>query len=161
MLYYPDDHIQHAGIILGLGAHRIAGHAYHRKPRGYPGDKCRAQLVQEMSAVTAACLAIKRDRFKAVGGFDESFAVAFNDVDFCLRLLREGYRNVWTPNAELYHYESLTRGSDMTPAKSQRYDQECEAMRARWGDMLLHDPYYHPALSLDQGDFVTYSSPRT
>ncbi|MEY8017665.1 glycosyltransferase family 2 protein [Mycobacterium servetii] len=160
MLYYPDDHIQHAGIILGLGAHRVAGHAYHRKPRGYPGDKCRAQLVQEMSAVTAACMAIKRDRFEAVRGFDESFAVAFNDVDFCLRLSRKGYRNVWTPNAELYHYESLTRGSDLTPSKSHRYDQECEAMRACWGDLLLHDPYYHPALSLDQGDFITYSSPR-
>ncbi len=160
MLYYPDDHIQHAGIILGLGAHRVAGHAYHRKARGYPGDKCRALLVQEMSAVTAACMAIKRDRFEAVCGFDESLAVAFNDVDFCLRLSRKGYRNVWTPNAELYHYESFTRGSDTTPSRSQRYDQECEAMRARWGDVLLQDPYYHPALSLVRGDFITYSSPR-
>jgi GT2 family glycosyltransferase/tetratricopeptide (TPR) repeat protein len=160
MLYYPDDHIQHAGVILGLGAHRVAGHAYHRKARGYLGDKCRALLVQEMSAVTAACMAIKRDRFEAVRGFDESFAVAFNDVDLCLRLSQEGYRNVWTPNAELYHYESLTRGYETTPAKRRRFEGDCDAMRARWGDMLLHDPYYHPVLSLDQADFITYSSPR-
>ena len=160
MLYYPDDHIQHAGIILGLGCSGVAGHAYHRKARGYPGDKCRALLVQEMSAVTAACMAIKRDRFEDVRGFDESLAVAFNDVDLCLRLLQKGYRNVWTPNAELYHYESLTRGLDTAPAKRRRFEGECDAMRARWGDMLLNDPYYHPALSLDQGDFITYSSPR-
>ncbi|WP_156748463.1 glycosyltransferase, partial [Mycobacterium sp. E3198] len=115
MLYYPDNHIQHAGIILGLGpvaGQGVAGHAYHRMARGNPGDKCRAQLVQELSAVTAACMAIKRDRFDDVCGFDESLAVAFNDVDLCLRLSQKGYRNVWTPNAELYHHESLTRGSD-------------------------------------------------
>ena len=161
ILYYPDDRIQHAGIILGLGAHRVAGHCYYGAARGYHGDKCRALLVQEMSAVTAACMAIKRDRFEAVRGFDESFVVAFNDVDFCLRLSQKGYRNVWTPNAELYHHESVTRGSDITPSRSHRFRQECKAMRARWGDMLLHDPYYHPALSLDGGDFFTYSSPRT
>jgi GT2 family glycosyltransferase/thioredoxin-like negative regulator of GroEL len=158
MLYYPDDHIQHAGVILGLGG--VAGHAYHRKARGYPGDKCRALLVQEMSAVTAACMAIKRDRFEAVRGFDESFVVAFNDVDFCLRLSQKGYRNVWNPNAELYHHESLTRGPDTTPTTAPRFRKECEAMKARWGDLLLHDPYYHPALSLDPPYFLMYSSPR-
>jgi GT2 family glycosyltransferase len=78
----------------------------------------------------------------------------------CLRLSQKGYRNVWTPNAELYHHESVTRGSDITPSRSHRFRQECKAMRARWGDILLHDPYYHPALSLDGGDFFTYSSPR-
>ena len=163
MLYYPDNHIQHAGIILGLGpvvGEGVAGHAYYRVARGYPGDKCRAMLVQEMSAVTAACMAIKRDRFDDVRGFDESLAVAFNDVDLCLRLLQKGYRNVWTPNAELYHHESLTRGSDIAPAKRRRFEGECNAMRERWGEMLLSDPYYHPALSLVQGDFITYSSPR-
>ncbi len=163
MLYHPDNHIQHAGIILGLGpvaGQGVAGHAYYRMARGYPGDKCRAMLVQEISAVTAACMAIKRDRFEDVSGFDESLAVAFNDVDLCLRLLRKGYRNVWTPNAELYHYESLTRGLDIAPAKRRRFEGECDAMRARWGDMLLNDPCYHPALSLVQGDFITYSSPR-
>jgi len=161
MLYYPDDQIQHAGVILGLGADRVAGHAYHRKARGYPGDKCRALLVQEMSAVTAACMAIKRDRFEDVRGFDESLAVAYNDVDLCLRLSRNGYHHIWTPNAELYHYESLTRGSDTTLSKRRRLEGDCDAMRERWGDVLLHDPYYHPALSLDQGDFITYSRPRT
>jgi len=159
MLYYPDNHIQHAGVILGLGG--VAGHAYSRKPRGYPGDKCRALLVQEMSAVTAACMAVKRDRFEDVRGFDESLAVAFNDVDLCLRLSRKGYHNIWTPNAELYHHESLTRGLDTTPSKRRRFEGECDAMRERWGDMLLNDPYYHPALSLDRGDFITYSSPRS
>jgi glycosyltransferase involved in cell wall biosynthesis len=159
MLYYPDNHIQHAGVIIGLGG--VAGHAYSRKPRGYPGDKCRALLVQELSAVTAACMAIKRDRFEDVHGFDESLAVAFNDVDLCLRLSRKGYHNIWTPNAELYHHESLTRGLDTTPAKRRRFEAEVDAMRERWGDMLLNDPYYHPALSLVQGDFITYSSPRS
>jgi GT2 family glycosyltransferase len=158
MLYYPDNHIQHAGVIIGLGG--VAGHAYSRKPRGYPGDKCRALLVQELSAVTAACMAIKRDRFEDVCGFDESLAVAFNDVDLCLRLSRKGYHNIWTPNAELYHHESLTRGSDTTPSKRRRFEAEVDAMRARWGDTLLSDPYYHPALSLVQGDFITYSTPR-
>ena len=161
MLYYPDDHIQHAGIVLGLGRPvRRGGSRLLRKPRGYPGDKCRALLVQEISAVTAACMAIKRDRFEDVRGFDESLAVAFNDVDLCLRLSRKGYRNVWTPNAELYHYESLTRGLDIEPSKRRRFEGECDAMRERWGDMLLNDPYYHPALSLDHPDFITYSSPR-
>ncbi|MFY2860300.1 glycosyltransferase [Mycobacterium sp. THU-M104] len=158
MLYYPDDHIQHAGVILGIKG--VAGHAYPRKPRGYPGDTGRAMLVQEMSAVTAACMAVKRDRFEDVRGFDESLAVAFNDVDFCLRLSRKGYHNIWTPNAELYHHESLTRGSDTEPSKRRRFEAECDAMRERWGDMLLNDPYYHPALSLDHCDFITYSSPR-
>ena len=163
MLYYPDNYIQHAGIILGLGpvaGQGVAGHAYHRMARGCPGDKCRAQLVQEVSAVTAACMALQRDRFDEVCGFDESLAVAFNDVDLCLRLSQKGYRNVWTPNAELYHHESLTRGLDITAAKRRRFEGECDAMRERWGDKLLTDPYYHPALSLLQGDFITYSSPR-
>jgi O-antigen biosynthesis protein len=160
MLYYPNDTIQHAGILLGVGADRIAGHAYHLKPRGYPGDKCRARLVQEVSAVTAACLAIKRDRFESVGGFDETLAVAFNDVDFCLRLMEGGYHNLWTPNAELYHFESITRGSDMKPERRERYLMECAAMRKRWGARLTNDPYYHPALSLDGNDFLTQVSPR-
>ena len=106
-------------------------------------------------------MAIKRDRFEDVRGFDESLAVAYNDVDLCLRLSRNGYHNIWTPNAELYHYESLTRGSDTTLSKRRRLEGDGDAMRERWGDVLLHDPYYHPALSLDQGDFITYSRPRT
>ena len=159
MLYYPDDHIQHAGVIVGLGG--VAGHAYSRKPRGHSGDKCRALLTQEMSAVTAACMAVKRDRFEDVRGFDESLAVAFNDIDLCLRLLEKGYYNIWTPNAELYHHESLTRGLDTTPSKRLRFEGESDFMRSRWGDTLLHDPYYHPALSLEHGDFITYSTPRS
>lgn len=161
MLYYPNDTIQHAGIVLGLGKDRIAGHAYHGLPRGFPGDKCRAQLVQEVSAVTAACLAIRRVRFDAVGGFDEALAVAFNDVDLCLRLSERGWRNVWTPNAELYHHESHTRGSDFGGPRQQEYLRECALLRARWGRLLLADPTYHPALSLDRSDFATYVAPRS
>lgn len=161
MLYYPDNTIQHAGIVLGLGKDRIAGHAYHGLPRGFPGDKCRAQLVQEMSAVTAACLAVRHARFDAVGGFDEALAVAFNDVDLCLRLSEHGWRNVWTPNAELYHHESHTRGSDYGGPRQQEYLRECALLRARWGHLLLADPAYHPALSLDRSDFATYVAPRT
>jgi GT2 family glycosyltransferase len=159
-LNYPDDFIQHAGVILGIGG--VASHAYLRKPRGYPGDKHRARLTQEMSAVTGACMAVKRDRFEDVSGFDESFVVAFNDVDLCIRLSQNGYRNIWTPNAELYHHESLTRGLDITGAKLRRFQGEIDAMKARWGDILPHDPYYHPAFSLDQEpDFSTYCSPRS
>lgn len=160
MLYYPDDRIQHAGIVLGLGAERVAGHAYHSMPRGFPGDKCRAHLVQEVSAVTGACMAIRRDRFNAVHGFDESLGLAFNDVDLCLRLREEGFHNIWTPNAELYHHESLTRGADTNPEHRQEYLTACSYMRERWGSRLLDDPYYHPALSLDRGDFHTWVTPR-
>jgi GT2 family glycosyltransferase len=161
MLYYPSGRIQHAGIVLGLGKERIAGHAYHDLLGDHPGDKCRAKLVQEVSAVTAACMAVRRDRFDAVTGFDEAFAVAFNDVDLCLRLQDKGWRNIWTPNAKLYHHESVTRGSDVVPARRIEYLRECDMMRARWGDRLLNDPYYHPALSLDRGDFATYVESRS
>lgn len=160
MLYYPNDLIQHAGIVLGLGGDRIAGHAYHRMPRGYPGDKCRAHLAQEVSAVTAACMAVRRENFEVVGGFDESLAVAFNDVDLCLRLREHGLHNLWTPNAELYHHESLTRGADTAAVRRPEYLRECAIMRSRWGEWLRNDPYYHPALSLDQGDYMTYVEPR-
>ena len=159
MLYYPDDTIQHAGVILGLGG--VAGHIYTRMGRGAPGYMARAWVAQNMSAVTAACLAVRKEVFEEVGGLDEALPVAFNDIDFCLRLLQAGYRNVWTPYAELYHHESASRGSDDSPEKQARFAAEVHAMKWRWGDVLHDDPAYNPNLTLDQGDYGLAFPPRT
>ncbi|HKU17745.1 MAG TPA: glycosyltransferase family 2 protein [Candidatus Saccharimonadales bacterium] len=153
MLYYPDDTVQHAGVVLGLGAAGIAGHSYHLKPRGYPGQMCRMHLVQEVSAVTAACLMMRRSVFEQVGRFDESYPVAFNDIDLCLRIRKAGYSIIWTPRAELYHFESVTRGSDADPERKARFDHECERFRNRWGNELRADPYFNPNLRLDVASF--------
>lgn len=146
MLYYPDDRIQHAGVILGV--HGIAAHIYAGMPKGYPGHGGRARVVQSLSAVTGACLVVRRDVYDSVGGLDERLKVAFNDVDFCLRVREAGYRNIWTPFAELYHHESATRGSEDTEEKKQRFMGEVEFMKSRWGDVLVSDPAYNPNLSL-------------
>lgn len=159
MLYYPDDTIQHAGVVLGLGG--VAGHVYTRLGRGSPGYMARAWVAQNLSAVTAACLAVKRSVFEEVGGFDEALPVAFNDIDFCLRLLEHGYRNVWTPYAELYHHESASRGSEDSPAKQERFSAEVHAMKWRWGAVLNDDPAYNPNLTLDQGDYGLAFPPRS
>ncbi|HET6604653.1 MAG TPA: glycosyltransferase family 2 protein [Xanthomonadaceae bacterium] len=146
MLYYPDGRIQHAGVVVGYMG--VAGHAYQGKPRGYAGQMGRACLVQNMTAVTAACLAVRRAAYLEVGGLDEALQVAFNDVDFCLRLERAGYRNLWTPHAELYHHESATRGYEDSPEKARRFESEVGFMQRRWGDRLLHDRAYNPNLAL-------------
>ncbi|EIM02481.1 glycosyltransferase family 2 protein [Rhodanobacter denitrificans] len=153
MLYYPDDTVQHAGIVLGLGAAGVAGHSYHLKPRGFPGQMCRMHLVQEVSAVTAACLMVRREVFRQVDGFDESFPVAFNDVDLCLRILYAGYVNVWTPRSELYHFESVTRGSDADAERKARFDRECDRFKDRWAAELVNDRYFNPNLRLDSAGF--------
>jgi len=140
MLYYPNDTIQHAGVIIG--AHGVAAHAYNGYGRGYPGHMSRARLTQSLSAVTAACLVVRREAFEAVGGLDPALQVAFNDVDFCLRLLENGYRNIWTPFAELYHHESASRGYEDSPEKMSRFNGEVVYMRERWGRMIEHDPAY-------------------
>lgn len=140
MLYYPNDTIQHAGVVIG--AHGIAAHAYAGQGRGYPGHMSRARLAQSISAVTAACLVVQREVFEAVGGLDPALEVAFNDVDFCLRLLEKGYRNIWTPFAELYHHESATRGYEDSPDRISRFNGEMMFMRERWGSMIEHDPAY-------------------
>ena len=158
-LWYPDNTLQHGGVILGIGG--IAGHSHKRLPEGQPGYFGRAQLIQTFSAVTAACLVIKKDLYEAVGGLDESnLEIAFNDVDFCLRLREAGYRNVWTPYAELYHHESATRGHDDTPEKRLRFEKETRYMTKRWGDSLLDDPAYSPNLSLEREDFSLSWPPR-
>ena len=146
MLYYPDNSIQHAGVLLGPGG--VAAHAFAGMLRGYRGQHGRSGLVQRVSAVTAACLAVKRTAFQEIGGFDESLAVAFNDVDFCLRLLAAGYCNLWTPHAELYHHESVSRGQEDDPVKQARFAGEVARMRERWGRYLDDDPAYNPNLSL-------------
>lgn len=153
MLYYPDDTIQHAGIITGLGGYAGHSHKYHK--RGGSGYMFRLATVQDFSAVTAACLLVRTAVFDAVGGMDEAFTVAFNDVDFCLRVRDAGWRIVWTPYAELYHHESKSRGSDEEdPAKKARFAQEQARLYEVHGrNGILHDPYYNPCLSLDYEDF--------
>lgn len=158
MLYYPNDTIQHAGVVLGV--HGVAAHAYCGKPRGYPGQMGRARLVQNMSAVTAACLLIRRKVFEEVSGLDESLHVAFNDIDFCLRVQQRGYRNLWTPFAELYHHESATRGYEDSPEKQARFASEVEAMRKRWPAELAADPTYSCNLTLVGTPFELAFPPR-
>ncbi|APA85623.1 glycosyltransferase [Paraburkholderia sprentiae WSM5005] len=150
-LLYPDDTIQHAGVVLGVGG--IASHAHKHFPNTLAGYFARARLRNAMSAVTAACLLIRQSIYKEVGGLDEDLHVAYNDIDFCLRVRKAGYRNVFTPYAELYHHESATRGAEDTPEKISRFSQESELVRQRWGDLLLNDPCYSPNLTLNADDF--------
>jgi GT2 family glycosyltransferase len=150
-LVYPDRRIQHGGIVLGL--YGIAGHAHRFAKHDDPGYLNRLTAVQNVSAVTAACLLVRRSVFNEVGGLDERLAVAFNDVDFCLRVRAAGYLNVWTPFAELVHHESISRGRDLSPSKSRRFAGEYAMMQERWGRELLNDPYYSPHLSYDREDF--------
>ena len=146
-LLYPDDTIQHAGVVTGLFG--VAGHINRNIPRQHPGYFGRAQMIQQMSVVTAACLAIRKSVYEKLGGLDaEHLPVAFNDVDFCLRLLDAGYRNLYTPFAELYHHESYTRGSDTTPERKARFAREMDYMQQRWGQVLQQDRAYNPNLSL-------------
>ena len=147
-LLYPDRTLQHGGIVLGIGG--VAGHSHPGLPESEPGYFARMVLTQEVSAVTGACLAVRAEAFAACGGFDaEHLAVAFNDVDLCLRLRAAGYRNVWTPHARLIHHESKSRGAEDTPEKRARFEREIEVMRRRWGAELRSDPYYNPNLSRD------------
>jgi len=158
MLYYPDDTVQHGGVMLGVGG--VAGHMHHRIARGDPGYMQRAFHPQELSAVTGACMLVRRSAFDAVGGFDEDLPVAFNDIDFCIRLRLAGWRIVWTPDAELYHHESVSRGKDDTPEKHQRFLAEVARMAKRWDGFLQTDPAYNPNLTLDGADFGLSFPPR-
>lgn len=140
LLLFPDGTIQHAGIALGLGEDRCAGHVYYgyrSESYGIAGRMCYAQNV---SAVTAACMLVRKEHYLEVGGFDESFPLAYNDVDFCMKLRTAGYVNVWTPFARLYHDESHSRGRDVSPEKKERLQREARRMRERWS--LNMDPYF-------------------
>ena len=158
-LLYPDDRIQHAGVILGGGG--VAAHAHKGLPRTNHGYFSRAILTQELSAVTAACMVVRREAYLAVGGFEEEhLTVAFNDVDFCLRLRERGYRIVYTPYAEFYHHESASRGLEDTVRKNQRFEAEIAFMHKKWGAFLERDPAYNPNLSLTSADFTLAFPPR-
>jgi glycosyltransferase involved in cell wall biosynthesis len=158
-LWYPDDTLQHGGVITGLGG--VAGHSHKYFERGSVGYFGRAVLPQALSAVTAACLMVKSSVFARVNGLDEGLSVAFNDVDFCLRIREAGYRNVWTPYAEMYHHESASRGSEDTPEKIARFKREIDFMKDRWGQNLATDPYYSPNLTIEREDFSFAKLPRT
>ena len=143
-LYYPDRSIQHAGVVLGIKG--VAGHSHKYFPARNRGYFDSLTCIRNYSAVTAACMLVRRDAFEAVGGFDEELRVAFNDVDFCIRVREKGYRIAWTPYAELYHHESATRGFDLDP-------REIELMKRRWKETLVNDPYYNRNLTLEYEDF--------
>lgn len=145
-LLFGDGKLQHVGVVVGLADR--AGHILRRRPAETPGHLGRLRVAHEVSAVTAACLAVARHKFDAVGGFDaEAFPVDFNDVDFCLRLAAAGWKCVWTPAAELFHFESISRGPS-TGAKRERFEREAARFTDRWLSVIRHDPFYHPALSL-------------
>ncbi len=151
-LYYPDGRLQHAGVVLGIGG--VAGHSHKYLPGDSSGYFSRLRIVHNVAAVTGAALVVRKAVYQHVGGLDaQHLKVAFNDVDFCLKCLQAGYRNLWTPFAELVHHESKTRGEDTSPEKRARFQQECKIMRQRWGALLDNDPYYNPNLSLNREDY--------
>ena len=151
-LYYPDGTIQHAGVVIGIGG--VAGHAFKYYPHSHPGTADRLLVCQDYSAVTAACMLVKKEAFEKAGGLSENLAVAFNDVDFCLKVGQQGYRVVFTPYAELTHYESISRGSEDTAEKQERFRNEIETFLDKWGDFVRKgDPYYNKHFSLKREDF--------
>lgn len=152
-LYYPNDTVQHAGIIIGIGG--SAGHSHKCLDRNDPGYFNRLDVIQNVSAVTGACLMVKKALYQALGGLDEiNLPIAFNDVDFCLRLREQGYLNVFTPYCELYHHESRSRGFETTPDRKRRFQQECHYLRQRHMAIFTRsDPYYNPNLPLDRETF--------
>lgn len=151
-LYYPDDTIQHAGVIIGVGG--VAGHSHKYLHRSEPGFMARASIIQNLSACTAACLMIPKKVYEEVGGLEEGYAVAFNDVDLCMKIRKEGYLIVYTPYTELYHYESKSRGFEDTPQKVARFNTEINRFKSRWGkELQAGDPYYNPNLTLAREDF--------
>ena len=151
-LLYPDFTVQHAGVVIGIGG--IAGHVNINISENDPGYFSRATVINNFSAVTAACLMIKRRVFEKIGGFDEEFAVAFNDIDLCLKVRKEGLNVVYTPYAKLNHYESKTRGMEDTPEKIKRFSQEIDRFKNKWDELLeKRDPYYNENLRLDKVNF--------
>ncbi len=153
-LWYPDARLQHGGVVTGIAG--AAGHRHKRAARGDRGQLDGLVTVNEVSAVTAACLVVRKAIYDEVGGLDEHrFAVAYNDVDFCLKVATAGYRNLWTPFAELVHHESVSRGRDLSPKTAERFIRETANLKLRWGNRLLDDPYYSPNLTLDAENGAT------
>jgi GT2 family glycosyltransferase len=157
-LWYPDGTLQHGGVILGVGG--VASHSHKHLKRGHPGYFGRAVLHQSFSAVTAACLVMRKAIYDTLGGMDEGLPVAFNDIDLCLRARRQGLRNVWTPYAEMIHHESASRGEDAAPEKRKRLMDEARIFEERWRNELVQDPAYSPNLTLDTDDFEIAWPPR-
>jgi O-antigen biosynthesis protein len=151
LLLYPDNTVQHAGVIMGLGG--VAGHSHNHFPASAPGYLSQLVSINNYSAVTAACLMCRREVFESVGGFESQLAIAFNDVDFCLKLLSSGYRNVYLPHVVLYHYESKSRGSEDTLLKQARFAQEVDYMQQKWSQICDRDPCYNPNLSKNHADY--------
>lgn len=150
-LLYPDMTVQHAGVILGLGG--VASHAYIGASRNELGMYGRLRVPYDYSCNTAACIAFKKSKFKEVGGLEEDLQVAYNDVDFNIKMLKSGYYNVFLPQVELIHYESKSRGLDTSSEKYKRFKKESDYMYKKWNDILNNDPYYNPNLSL-KGNFM-------
>lgn len=157
-LWCPDDTLQHAGIILA--GDRIAFHAHKRIPRSNSGYVGRAALMQNFSAVTASCLTVRKEVYQKVGGLDETMTVAYNDVDFCLRVREKGYRILWTPYAQMYRHESAPRGHEDSQEMQERLQAEAQLMKDRWGRLLYNDPAYNPNLTLEREDFYLSFPPR-
>ncbi len=151
-LYYPDDTVQHGGVIVGLGG--VAGHSHKDFPRNHQGYFYRLKVLQNLSAVTAACLLIRKNLFEEVGGLNEvDLTVAFNDVDLCLKVQEVGYSNVWTPYAEVYHLDSVSPGVEDDPEKMARFSGEMKYIKRRWKRIVERDPFYSPNLTKGREDF--------
>ncbi|MDM0063285.1 glycosyltransferase family 2 protein [Variovorax sp. J22G21] len=158
-LLYADETVQHGGVLLGVGG--VAAHAHKHLPAWHSGYFQRAQSIQSFSAVTAACLVVRKALYQEVGGLDEmNLKVAYNDIDFCLKLRAAGHRNVWTPHAELFHHESATRGADVSDVQRARLIEEEACMRQRWGDLIANDPAYNPNLTIHAENFGLAWPPR-
>ncbi|MEK5025682.1 glycosyltransferase family 2 protein [Paenibacillus sp. FSL M7-1046] len=150
-LYYPDELLQHGGVVLGLGG--VAGHSHKHFPAENPGYFRRLKVISNYTAVTAACLMIRKEIFLEVGGLEEELQVAFNDVDFCLKVWSKGYNNLWLPQVKLFHYESKSRGYEDTPEKQARFLKEINWIKRQWSSVLDNDPAYNPNLTKDREDF--------
>jgi glycosyltransferase involved in cell wall biosynthesis len=151
LLLYPDDTVQHAGVVLGIGG--VAGHSHKNFGKDDEGYVRQLICTSNYSAVTAACLMCRREVYEKVAGFNETLKVAFNDIDFCLKIKKIGYNNVYLPHVSLYHYESKSRGAEDTPEKQERFCQERDDMLSRWGEIILNDPCYSSNLSLETEDY--------
>ncbi|MBD1938823.1 glycosyltransferase family 2 protein [Microcoleus sp. FACHB-68] len=151
LLLYDNDTIQHAGVVMGIGD--VAGHSHRHFPSTTPGYVCQVKTISNYSAVTGACLMCRRDVFDSIGGFTEELAVAYNDVDLCLKMVAKGYRNIYLPHVVLYHYESKSRGYEDTPEKELRRLREAAILKSRWQYMIDHDPCYSPHLTRGREDY--------